>query len=93
MFEDLKANFGPSVCPVVVPFIQDGQANIYINLLEYKAYDYSGGKPVAVAMPDMGDRLEGLRTAIYEARRRNRRRALEKYFAGEPFTPRKSSWA
>ena len=67
VFEDLKAQFGPSVCPVVVPFIQDGQANIYINLLEYKAYDYSGGKPVAVAMPDMGDRLEGLRTAIYEA--------------------------
>ena len=79
VFEDLKAQFGPSVCPVVVPYIQDGQANIYINLLEYKAYDYSGGKPVAVPMPDMGDRLEGLRTAIYEA--------VAEYFAGESFTP------
>ena len=87
VFEDLKANFGPSVCPVVVPFIQDGQANIYINLLEYKAYDYSGGKPVAVPMPDMGDRLEGLRTAIYEAVAETDDELFEKYFAGEPFTP------
>ena len=87
VFEDLKANFGPSVCPVMVPFIQDGQANIYINLLEYKAYDYSGGKPVAVAMPDMGDRLEGLRTAIYEAVAETDDELFEKYFAGEPFTP------
>ena len=87
VFEDLKASFGPSVCPVVVPFIQDGQANIYINLLEYKAYDYSGGKPVAVAMPDMGDRLEGLRTAIYEAVAETDDELFEKYFAGEPFTP------
>ncbi len=87
VFEDLKAQFGPSVCPVVVPFIQDGQANIYINLLEYKAYDYSGGKPVAVAMPDMGDRLEGLRTAIYEAVAETDDALFEKYFAGEEFTP------
>ena len=87
VFEDLKAQFGPSVCPVVVPFIQDGQANIYINLLEYKAYDYSGGKPVAVAMPDMGDRLGGLRTAIYEAVAETDDELFEKYFAGEPFTP------
>ena len=67
VFEDLKASFGPSVCPVVVPYIEDGKANIYVNILEYKAYDYSNGKPVEVAMPPMGDRLEGLRTAIYEA--------------------------
>ena len=87
VFEDLKAQFGPSVCPVVVPYIQDGQANIYINLLEYKAYDYSGGKPVAVPMPDMGDRLEGLRTAIYEAVAETDDELFEKYFAGEPFTP------
>ncbi len=87
VFEDLKAQFGPSVCPVVVPFIQGDHADIYINLLEYKAYDYSGGKPVAVPMPDMGDRLEGLRTAIYEAVAETDDVLFEKYFAGEEFTP------
>ena len=38
VFETLKSTFGPAVCPVIVPFIQDGQANIYVNLFEYKAY-------------------------------------------------------
>lgn len=40
VFETLKASFGPSVCPVVVPYIVDGQANCYINLLEHRAYLY-----------------------------------------------------
>ena len=87
VFEDLKANFGPSVCPVVVPYIEDGKANVYVNILEYKAYDYANGKPVEVAMPPMGDRLEGLRTAIYEAVAETSDEMFEKYFSGEPFTP------
>ena len=87
VFEDLKASFGPSVCPIVVPYFEDGKADKYINMLEYKAYDYSGGKPVAVAMPDMGDRLEGLRTAIYEAVAETSDELFEKYFSGEEFTP------
>lgn len=53
VFEDLKASFGPSVCPIVVPYFEDGKADKYINMLEYKAYDYSGGKPVQVDMPNM----------------------------------------
>ena len=87
VFEDLKSRFGPSTCPVVVPYIVDGKADIYINILEYKAYDYSGGKPVEVKMPDMSDRLEGLRTAIYEAVAETSDEMFEKYFSGEPFTP------
>ena len=88
VFETLKASFGPSVCPVVVPFIVDGQANCYVNLLEYKAYAYSpDGKVSEVPMPDMGDRLEGLRTAIYEAVAETSDEMFEKYFSGEAFTP------
>ena len=87
VFEDLKASFGPSVCPVVVPFIEEGQANTYINILEYKAYNYRDGKPFEVKMPDMGTRLEGLRTAIYEAVAETSDEMFEKYFSGEQFTP------
>ena len=87
MFEDLKASFGPSVCPIVVPYFEDGKADKYINMLEYKAYDYSGGKPVQVDMPNMGTRLEGLRTAIYEAVAETSDELFEKYFSGEEFTP------
>lgn len=87
VFENLKASFGPSVCPVVVPYIVDGQADCYVNLLEYKAYKYINGKITTVPIPDMGDRLEGLRTAICEAVAETSDEMFEKYFSGEEFTP------
>ena len=87
VFEELKSSFGPAVCPVVVPFFENGNADKYINMLEYKCYDYAQGKPVQVPMPDMGSRLEGLRTAIYEAVAETSDELFEKYFAGEEFTP------
>ena len=87
VFESLKASFGPSVCPVVVPYIVDGQADCYVNLLEYKAYKYIDGKVTNVPIPDMGDRLEGLRTAICEAVAETSDEMFEKYFSGEEFTP------
>lgn len=87
VFEELKSAFGPAVCPLVVPFFEDGKADKYINMLEYKAYDYSAGKPVQIPVPDMGTRLEGLRTAIYEAVAETDEALFEKYFAGEEFTP------
>ncbi len=87
VFESLKSSFGPSVCPVVVPYIVDGQADCYVNLLEYKAYKYIDGKINVVPLPDMGDRLEGLRTAICEAVAETSDEMFEKYFSGEEFTP------
>lgn len=87
VFENLKASFGPSVCPVVVPYIVNGQADCYVNLLEYKAYKYVNGKITTVPIPDMGDRLEGLRTAICEAVAETSDEMFEKYFSGEEFTP------
>ncbi len=87
VFENLKASFGPSVCPVVVPYIVDGQADCYVNLLEYKAYKYVDGKITNVPIPDMGDRLEGLRAAICEAVAETSDEMFEKYFSGEEFTP------
>ena len=87
VFENLKASFGPSVCPVVVPYIVNGQADCYVNLLEYKAYKYVDGKITVVPIPDMGDRLEGLRTAINEAVAETSDEMFEKYFSGEEFTP------
>lgn len=87
VFEDLKASFGPAVCPVVVPFLEGGKVSCYVNLLEYKAYKYEDHKAIEVPMPDMGTRLEGLRTAIYEAVAETDDELFEKYFSGESFTP------
>ena len=88
VFETLKSTFGPSVCPVVVPYIVDGQANTYVNLFDYKAYKYDAkGGVVQTALPDMGDRLEGLREAIKEAVAETSEELLEKFIMGEEFTP------
>ena len=62
VFESLKATFGPSVCPVVVPYIVDGQANTYVNLFDYKAYEYgTDGSVKQTALPDMAT---GLRACV-----------------------------
>lgn len=88
VFESLKATFGPSVCPVVVPYIVDGQANTYINLFDYKAYEYdTDGNVKPTSLPDMGDRFEGLREAIKEAVAETSEELLDKFLEGEEFTP------
>ena len=88
VFESLKATFGPSVCPVVVPYIVDGQANTYVNLFDYKAYEYgTDGSVKQTALPDMGERLEGLREAIKEAVAETSEELLDKFIMGEEFTP------
>lgn len=87
VFEDLKATFGPMVCPLVVPYVVDHKVDCYVNLLEYKAYRYQNGKATEVPIPDMGHRLDGLRTAINEAVAETSEELMEKYFSGEAFTP------
>lgn len=87
VFEDLKAKFGPMVCPMVVPHVVDHKVECYVNLLEYRAYTYENGKAKQVPIPDMGHRLEGLRTAMNEAVAETSEELMEKYFSGEEFTP------
>lgn len=88
VFENLKATFGTSVCPVVVPYIVDGKANTYVNLFDYKAYEYGeDGSVKQTALPDMGTRLEGLREAIKEAVAETSEELLDKFIMGEEFTP------
>lgn len=87
VFEELKIKFGPMVCPIVVPYVEERQVKCYVNLLEYKAYTYTDGKATEVPIPDMGHRLDGLRTAINEAVAETSEELMEKYFSGEEFTP------
>ena len=87
VLESLKAQFGPSVCPIVVPYSENDKVQCYINLIDQKAYKYDEkGEPSEVAMPDMGHRLEGLQAAISEAVAETDEELFEKYFSGEQFT-------
>ncbi len=86
--EELKTSFGPSICPIVVPFDKYGTVESYINLLEMKAYKYDGGKPTEVEMPASENRLNGLRAAMAESIAETDEELMMKFFEneGEDFT-------
>ncbi len=85
VFEELKSEFGPSVCPVVVPIEQAG-GRIYVNLITQKAYSYVAGKPREVPLPSYGHRENGLLEAMREAVAETDDALMEKFFEGEAFT-------
>ncbi len=87
VFEELKSTFGPSVCPIVVPYVEDQQVKCCINLIDMKAYTYDDkGEAHEVDMPDFGHRLDGLTAAVSEAVAETDESLFEKYFSGEQFT-------
>lgn len=89
---ELKTVFGPTVCPVVVPILQNGEIVSYYNLIEMKNYRYDEkGKAVEIPAPtsestDKEYRVEGLVAAITEAVAETDEALMEKFFAGEEFT-------
>ena len=86
VLEGMKASFGPSVCPIVVPYVVASKVECYINLIDMKAYKYENGKASEVAMPDYGHRIDGLIEAIGEAVAETDEELFEKFFSGEKFT-------
>lgn len=84
---ELKTKFGPSICPIVVPFDKYGTVESYINLIEMKAYTYDkSGNPTEVAMPASENRIAGLRAAMAEAVAETDEALMDKFFEGEDFT-------
>ncbi|MBR6791547.1 MAG: elongation factor G [Ruminococcus sp.] len=90
---ELKTVFGPTVCPVVVPVIQNGAIVSYVNLIEMKAYKYDNkGNAVETEMPtaEISEkfeyRIDGLIAAVSEAVAETSDDLMEKFFEGEPFT-------
>jgi elongation factor G len=84
---ELKTVFGPSVCPIVVPYDKNGPVEAYINLLTMKAYKYDkNGVPTEVPMPASENRIAGLRAAMAEAVAETNEEFMDKFFSGEEFT-------
>ena len=86
ILEQMKIQFGPSVCPCVVPVRLDDGTVAYINLFSQKAFKYEGGKQIQIDLPDIGHRFEGLIQAMSEAIAETNEVLMEKFFEGEPFT-------
>src|SRR5699024_6224266 len=86
VLEQMKIQFGPSVCPCVVPVRLDDGTVAYINLFSQKAFKYEGGKQIQIDLPDIGHRFEGLIQAMSEAIAETDEALMEKFFSSEPFT-------
>lgn len=90
---ELKTEFGPTVCPVIVPVIENESIVSFVNLIEMKAYKYDGNGnrtetdlPEAEKIEKMTYRIDGLREAVSEAVAETDDALMEKFFEGEPFT-------
>ena len=90
---ELKTEFGPTVCPVIVPVIHDRKVVSYLNLIEMKCYKYDEkGNVTETDMPtaEVSDKLEyridGLVAAFSEAVAETDEELMEKFFEGEAFT-------
>ena len=87
VFTEMKTSFGPTVCPIVVPYDKNGPVEAYINLLTMKAYKYDKkGVPTEVEMPASENRIAGLRAAMAEAVAETNEEFMDKFFNEEEFT-------
>ncbi len=87
VLSELKSVFGPTVCPIVVPYAENSKIISYVNLIEMKAYKYNeNGVAIETDMPESEYRLDGLVAAISEAVAETDEELFEKYFSGEQFT-------
>ncbi len=87
VFTEMKTSFGPTVCPIVVPYDKNGPVEAYINLITMKAYKYDKkGVPTEVEMPASENRIKGLRAAMAEAVAETNEEFMDKFFNEEEFT-------
>ncbi len=85
VMSQLTGKYGSAVCPIFVPFVENDEVVCYIDLIENKAYKYSGIKYEETALPASAD-IENLRTVMIEAAASSDEALMEKYFEGEELT-------
>lgn len=86
-FNAMAAKFGTSVCPVVIPVLQNGKVAAYYNMIDGKAYAYDGFKSAVVEVShDDAARFDAIHEVFNEAVAGTDEEIMEKYFAGEELT-------
>ncbi len=84
-FDAIKEEYGASVCPVVVPYMEGDAVKGYVDFLSDKAYAYANGKASEIAMP-ADDRIEEMKATFTEAVASADEELMEKFFMEEPLT-------
>ena len=82
----LAGSYGALICPIVVPYLENDEVKCYINLIENKAYACDGLEMKEMRMP-VSSEIDEMRSMLLEAVATTDDALMEKYFAGEEFTP------
>ncbi len=84
VLDELRAKFGQSVCPIVIPQLINEKAASYVNLVTGKAYKYDeNGK---ASETDCDGSADQYKPQMAEAVAGSDESLMEKYFGGEEFT-------
>lgn len=89
VLDSLREKFGVNVCPLEIPIVQDAQVHGYVNLIEMRGRKYNeDGTFSEIPIPDyMNERIEPIKNMINEAVAETSEEFMNKFFAGETFTP------
>ena len=86
VYSDLKQTFGSSICPVVIPHVEDNKITCYIDIITKKAYKFDDkGVSTQVEVPE-DTMLEELYEGLCEAVAETDEELMNKFFEGEDFT-------
>ncbi len=85
IFDSLREKFGASVCPVLIPMIDDNKVKGFINLIDMKLYIYDKtGKNTIEEIPsDFRSGADDYRNILLESIAETSEELMEKFFAEE----------
>ena len=85
----MKETFGNSICPMVIPYVENHKVVCYINLVTDTVFAYAadGSRKEIDSVPDGAAQVvEEMKNSLYEAIAETSDEMMDKFFAGEPFT-------
>ena len=88
VLEQLREKYGKRIAPFQVPIREGDAITGFVNVVEGEARKFDGNRTITAAMPEgMDEEIAPVREMINEAVAESSEELMEKYFAGEPFTP------
>ncbi len=87
IFNELRAKYGSSVCPCVVPIKEAGSVAGIYDVISKKAFALEKGKAVEIPIPaSFADKVKSYTDAVNESVAETSEELMDKFFSGEEFT-------
>jgi len=85
--DQLRDNFGVSICPIAIPIIEGDKFIGVIDCVRLRASRFENGKAIRTEIPEyMQEKLAPVRNMLMESVAETSEELMEKFFEGEEFT-------